>query len=39
MGQSSMLKLLKTGQNESQPVQKGKTPIIFGQLKKKGTLK
>lgn len=33
--QSSMMKLIKTNTTEAQPVPKGKTPIIFGQLKKK----
>lgn len=35
--QSSMMKLIKTTTAaETQPAQKGKTPIMFGQLKKKG---
>jgi hypothetical protein len=35
VGQSSMIKLIKTNTSGNEVQQKGKTPIIFGQLKKK----
>ena len=38
-GQSSMLKLIKTGLNQAEPQKGGKVPIVFGMMNRKAAIK